>query len=75
MDINNKNIVNKTKTISPLEKENSTGIINANSDNCKNKKEGEMSCEEIFQIIKDVATQIFALFGADNFLVLFPRLD
>ncbi|PRR14660.1 MULTISPECIES: DUF792 family protein [Borreliella] len=30
---------------------------------------------EILQIVKDVTTQIFALFGADNFLVLFPRPD
>ncbi len=30
---------------------------------------------EISQIIRDVITQIFALFGADNFLVLFPRMD
>ncbi|WP_424632740.1 DUF792 family protein [Borreliella lusitaniae] len=30
---------------------------------------------EIIQIVKDVTTQIFALFGADNFLVLFPRPD
>ncbi|WP_215539897.1 hypothetical protein [Borreliella bavariensis] len=37
MDINNE----KNKTISPAEKEDSTGIINANSDNCENKKEGE----------------------------------
>lgn len=30
---------------------------------------------EILQIVKDVTTQIFALFGVDNFLVLFPRPD
>ncbi len=30
---------------------------------------------EITRIIRDVITQIFALFGADNFLVLFPRMD
>ncbi|AJY73201.1 hypothetical protein BAFK78_R016 (plasmid) [Borreliella afzelii K78] len=71
MDIN----AEKNKTISPAEKEDSTGIVNANSDNCENKKEEGMSSEEIFQIIKDVATQIFALFGADNFLALFPRPD
>ncbi|WP_330529158.1 DUF792 family protein [Borreliella valaisiana] len=35
----------------------------------------KMSSNEIFQIVKDVTTQIFALFGADNFLVLFPRPD
>ncbi len=34
-----------------------------------------ISPAEIFQIVKDVTTQIFALFGADNFLVLFPRPD
>ncbi|WP_418905259.1 DUF792 family protein (plasmid) [Borreliella finlandensis] len=34
-----------------------------------------MSPGEIFQLVKDVTTQIFSLFGADNFLVLFPRLD
>ncbi|WP_425337252.1 DUF792 family protein [Borreliella tanukii] len=43
--------------------------------NCNNREKGEMSCAEIIQIIRDVVTQIFALFGADNFLVLFPRLD
>ncbi|AJY73159.1 hypothetical protein BAFK78_N016 (plasmid) [Borreliella afzelii K78] len=75
MDINNVNIVNETKIISPSEKENSPDIINANIDNKENKKEEGMSSEEIFQIIKDVATQIFALFGADNFLALFPRPD
>ncbi|MDO7257020.1 DUF792 family protein, partial [Borreliella burgdorferi] len=30
---------------------------------------------EIAHIVRDVTTQIFALFGADNFLVLFPRMD
>ncbi|WP_418905818.1 hypothetical protein [Borreliella japonica] len=40
MDINNKNIINN-KTISPAEKEDSTDIINANSDNCENKKKGK----------------------------------
>lgn len=75
MDINNKNIVNKTKTISPTEKDNSKDIINTNNDNGEKNKEKEMSHAEIFQIIKDVATQIFALFGADNFLALFPRPD
>ncbi|AEL70268.1 conserved hypothetical protein (plasmid) [Borreliella afzelii PKo] len=50
-------------------------IKNKNNDNCENKKEGEMSCEEIFQIIKDIVTQLFTLFGADNFLLLFPRPD
>ncbi|WP_418905740.1 DUF792 family protein [Borreliella japonica] len=74
MDINNKNIINN-KTISPAEKEDSTGIINANSDNCENKKEGEMSCEETSQLIKDIGTQLLALFGADNFLLLYPRPD
>ncbi len=34
-----------------------------------------ISSAEIFQIVRDVTTQIFALFGADNFLVLFPRPD
>ncbi|WP_420025342.1 DUF792 family protein (plasmid) [Borreliella yangtzensis] len=34
-----------------------------------------MSCEEIRQLFKDVSTQVFSLFGADNFLVLFPRPD
>lgn len=43
--------------------------------NKKKEKAGGMSHEEIFQIIKDVATQIFALFRADNFLALFPRPD
>ncbi|MBB5141920.1 hypothetical protein HNP63_001341, partial [Borreliella afzelii] len=60
MDINTE----KNKTISPAEKEDSTGIVNANNDNCENKKEGEMSCEEIRQLIKDIATQLFTLFGA-----------
>ncbi|AZA28504.1 DUF792 domain-containing protein (plasmid) [Borreliella garinii] len=63
------------KTISPTEKENSTDIINTTNDNGEKNKEKEMSHAEIFQIIKDVATQIFALFGADNFLALFPRPD
>lgn len=74
MDSNNKNIIN-IKTISPTEKENSTDIRNTNNDNGEKNKEREMSHAEIFQIIKDVATQIFALFGADNFLALFPRPD
>ncbi|WP_215535894.1 DUF792 family protein [Borreliella bavariensis] len=74
MDIDNKNIINN-KTISPTEKENSTDIINTTNDNGEKNKEKEMSHAEIFQIIKDVATQIFALFGADNFLALFPRPD
>ncbi|APJ09388.1 DUF792 family protein [Borreliella afzelii] len=74
MAINNKKIINN-KTISPVEKEDSTDIINANNNNCENKKEGEMSCEEIRQLIKDIATQLFTFFGADNFLLLFPRLD
>ncbi len=74
MDSNNKNIIN-IKTISPTEKENSTDIINTNNDNGEKNKEREMSHAEIFQIIKDVATQIFALFGADNFLALFPLPD
>ncbi|WP_420025079.1 DUF792 family protein [Borreliella valaisiana] len=34
-----------------------------------------MSCEEIRRLFKDVSTQVFSLFGADNFLVLFPRQD
>ncbi|WZL54798.1 DUF792 family protein (plasmid) [Borreliella garinii] len=34
-----------------------------------------MSSAEIFQIVKDVTIQTFALFGADNFLLLFPRPD
>ncbi|WP_187983485.1 DUF792 family protein [Borreliella bavariensis] len=71
MDIN----IEKNKTISPAEKKDSKDIINANNDNCENKKEGEMSCEEIRQLIKDIATQLFALFGADNFLLLYPRPD
>ncbi|ACJ73298.1 conserved hypothetical protein (plasmid) [Borreliella afzelii ACA-1] len=71
MDIN----IEKNKTISPAEKKDSTDIKNKNNDNCENKKEGEMSCAEIIQIIRDVITQIFALYGAENFLVLFPRLD
>ncbi|WP_187983572.1 DUF792 family protein, partial [Borreliella bavariensis] len=50
-------------------------IKTKNNNNSENKKEGTMSHIEIFQIIKDVATQIFALFGADNFLALFPRPD
>ncbi|WP_215539017.1 DUF792 family protein, partial [Borreliella bavariensis] len=74
MDIDNKNIINN-KTISPTEKENSTDIINTTNDNGEKNKEKEMSHAEIFQIIKDVATQIFALFGADNFLALFPLPD
>uniref|UniRef100_UPI001BFFF6ED DUF792 family protein n=1 Tax=Borreliella bavariensis TaxID=664662 RepID=UPI001BFFF6ED len=71
MDIN----IEKNKTISPAEKKDSKDIINTNNDNCENKKEGEMSCEEIRQLIKDIATQLFALFGADNFLLLYPRPD
>ncbi|WP_418905391.1 DUF792 family protein (plasmid) [Borreliella turdi] len=43
-----------------------------NNENTNNK---QMSSAEIFQIVKNVTTQIFALFGADNFLVLFPRPD
>ncbi|ACL35235.1 DUF792 family protein [Borreliella garinii] len=35
----------------------------------------KISSAEIFQIVKDVTIQIFALFGADNFLLLFPRPD
>ncbi len=35
----------------------------------------KISSAEIFQIVKDVTIQIFALFGADNFLVLFSRPD
>ncbi len=35
----------------------------------------KISSAEIFQIAKDVTIQIFSLFGADNFLVLFPRPD
>ncbi|UPA13797.1 DUF792 family protein [Borrelia turicatae] len=34
-----------------------------------------LSPHEIFQIIRDVSTQIFALFSTDNFIVLFPRPD
>ncbi|WP_418909555.1 DUF792 family protein (plasmid) [Borreliella sinica] len=72
MAINNKSIINN-KTISPpIEKENSTDMINAN---CDNRKGGEMSSEEIRRLFKDVSTQVFSLFGADNFLVLFPRPD
>ncbi|MGF7102266.1 DUF792 family protein [Borreliella kurtenbachii] len=52
---------------------NNENIINNNIDN-KNKNK-ELSSAEIIQIIRDVITQIFALFGADNFLVLFPRMD
>ncbi|WP_420025417.1 hypothetical protein [Borreliella valaisiana] len=40
MDINNINIGDKIKTISPIEKENPMDIINANNDNGENKKEG-----------------------------------
>ncbi|WP_420025030.1 DUF792 family protein [Borreliella valaisiana] len=71
MDINNKNIVDVTKTTPPAEQENSGGI----KDMCDKRKEGEMSCEEVRQLFKDVSTQVFSLFGADNFLVLFPRQD
>ncbi|WP_210369650.1 DUF792 family protein, partial [Borreliella garinii] len=35
----------------------------------------KISSAEIFQIVKDVTIQIFAIFGADNFLLLFPRPD
>ncbi|WP_418909604.1 DUF792 family protein (plasmid) [Borreliella lanei] len=44
---------------------------NTNDNDIENKKK----IMEITQIIRDVITQIFALFGADNFLVLFPRMD
>ncbi len=43
--------------------------------NNKNTNNKTMLPQEISQIIRDVITQIFALFGADNFLVLFPRMD
>lgn len=35
----------------------------------------KISSAEIFQIVKYVTIQIFALFGADNFLVLFSIPD
>ncbi|WP_210382045.1 DUF792 family protein, partial [Borreliella garinii] len=41
---------------------------NTNNNNVENNKK----VMEITQIVRDVTTQIFALFGADNFLVLFP---
>ncbi|WP_210360352.1 DUF792 family protein (plasmid) [Borreliella turdi] len=44
---------------------------NTNNNNVENNKK----VMEITQIVRDVTTQIFALFGADNFLVLFPRMD
>ncbi|WP_418885661.1 DUF792 family protein [Borreliella tanukii] len=50
-------------------------IINKNIDNGENKKEKEKSSPENTQLIRDITTQISALFGADNFLMLFPRLD
>uniref|UniRef100_UPI001C0277CB DUF792 family protein n=1 Tax=Borreliella bavariensis TaxID=664662 RepID=UPI001C0277CB len=50
-------------------------IKNKNINNCENKKEGEMSCEETSQLIKDIGTQLLALFRADNFLLLYPRPD
>ncbi len=34
-----------------------------------------MSCAENSQLIRDITIQLFALFGADNFLLLFPRPD
>ncbi|WP_421115152.1 DUF792 family protein (plasmid) [Borreliella andersonii] len=43
--------------------------------NNKDTNNKTISPEEISQIIRDVINQIFALFGADNFLVLFPRMD
>ncbi|MBB6213867.1 DUF792 family protein (plasmid) [Borreliella californiensis] len=46
--------------------------MDINNKNTNNKK---MSQTEIVHIIRDVITQIFAIFGADNFLVLFPRID
>ncbi|MBB6208615.1 DUF792 family protein [Borreliella lanei] len=49
--------------------------MNNNKDILNKSSNKEMSPREIFQIVKDVTTQIFSLFGADNFLVLFPRLD
>ncbi|PRR60124.1 DUF792 family protein, partial [Borreliella burgdorferi] len=61
MDINNKNIINNN-----LEKKKFEEKI-------KDVKKKEF--REITRIIRDVITQIFALFGADNFLVLFPRMD
>ncbi len=56
-------------------KGNSMDIKNKNIDNFENKKEREMSCEEIRQLIKDISTQLFALFRTDNFLLLYPRPD
>ncbi|MBB6043600.1 hypothetical protein HNP68_001222 [Borrelia yangtzensis] len=71
MNITNINIGDEAKTTTPVEQENSAGI----KDKCNNREEGEMSCEEIMRLFKDVSTQVFSLFGADNFLVLFPRQD
>ncbi|MDO7279707.1 DUF792 family protein, partial [Borreliella burgdorferi] len=61
MDINNKNIINNN-----LEKKKFEEKI---------KDVEKKEFWEITRIIRDVITQIFALFGADNFLVLFPRMD
>ncbi|WP_420025130.1 DUF792 family protein (plasmid) [Borreliella yangtzensis] len=74
MDINNKNIVDVTKTTPPAAQENPAEIIELKP-KCDERKEGEMSCEEVRRLFKDVSTQVFSLFGADNFLVLFPRQD
>ncbi|OJH14320.1 hypothetical protein ER70_09485, partial (plasmid) [Borreliella bissettiae] len=56
--------------------------INTKNNNLEKKKFEEKiedierkEIREITRIIRDVITQIFALFGADNFLVLFPRMD
>ncbi|PRQ97096.1 DUF792 family protein, partial [Borreliella burgdorferi] len=61
MDIKNKNISNNN-----LEKKKFEEKI---------KDVEKKEFREITRIIRDVITQIFALFGADNFLVLFPRMD
>ncbi|WP_418906410.1 DUF792 family protein [Borreliella tanukii] len=69
MAINNKKIINK-KTISPAEKGSSIDIANE-----EKKEEGKKLSPENSQLIRDITIQLFALFGADNFLLLFPRPD
>ncbi|WP_425337199.1 DUF792 family protein [Borreliella tanukii] len=69
MAINNKKIINK-KTISPAEKGSSIDIANE-----EKKEEGKKLSPENTQLIRDITIQLSALFGADNFLMLFPRLD
>ncbi|WP_418906393.1 DUF792 family protein (plasmid) [Borreliella tanukii] len=43
--------------------------------NEEKKEEGKKLSPENSQLIRDITIQLFALFGADNFLLLFPRPD